>query len=52
LENLIERLEREEFDLVAVGRALLSDSAWSNKIKSGRDRDIVAFEREHMTVLT
>ncbi len=52
LENLIERLEREEFDLVAVGRALLSDYAWSDKIKGGRDSEIVAFEREHMTVLT
>src|SRR5690606_28031601 len=28
LELLIQRMEREEFDLIAVGRALLSDPQW------------------------
>lgn len=28
LDNLVRRLEREEFDLVAVGRAILADPAW------------------------
>lgn len=52
LDNLITRLERDEFDLVAVGRALLADPAWPNKIKEGREAEIIPFEREHMTVLT
>jgi 2,4-dienoyl-CoA reductase-like NADH-dependent reductase (Old Yellow Enzyme family) len=34
--DLIERLEREEFDLIAVGRALLADPEWVNKIRDGR----------------
>jgi 2,4-dienoyl-CoA reductase-like NADH-dependent reductase (Old Yellow Enzyme family) len=47
---LIRRLEREEFDLVAVGRALLSDPAWAQKLKDGREDEIVAFEHKHLTL--
>jgi len=36
LDNLMERLDREEFDLVGVGRALLQDPNWATKIKEGR----------------
>jgi len=36
LDDLYERLEREEFDLVAVGRALLQDPYWAQKVKDGR----------------
>lgn len=28
-------MEKGEFDLIAVGRALLSDAQWANKVKSG-----------------
>jgi 2,4-dienoyl-CoA reductase-like NADH-dependent reductase (Old Yellow Enzyme family) len=35
IDNLIHRLEREEFDLIAVGRALLADPQWVTKIRSG-----------------
>jgi 2,4-dienoyl-CoA reductase-like NADH-dependent reductase (Old Yellow Enzyme family) len=52
IDALITRLENDEFDLVAVGRALLSDPAWGQKIQAGRDDDIIAFQREHMAVLT
>lgn len=48
---LIERMENGEFDLVAVGRALLSDPAWANKIKAGREQEIVEFTREYMQKL-
>ncbi|MBX9956570.1 hypothetical protein H7T43_16865 [Peribacillus simplex] len=34
--DLIERLEHEEFDLIAVGHALLADPDWVNKIRDGR----------------
>jgi 2,4-dienoyl-CoA reductase-like NADH-dependent reductase (Old Yellow Enzyme family) len=52
VDDLIERLETEEFDLVAVGRALLSDPAWANKLRAGKEDEIVAFELKHMGVLT
>lgn len=36
LDETIERLDRGEFDLVAVGRALLQDPEWAVKVKAGR----------------
>ncbi len=35
LDSLIHRMEREEFDLIAVGRAILSDPHWVTKVRSG-----------------
>ena len=35
LDNLVHRMERGEFDLVAVGRALLSDPQWVTKVRAG-----------------
>lgn len=52
IDALIRRLENKEFDLVAVGRALLSDPAWANKVRDGRENEIVDFNAEHMKVLT
>ena len=51
LDALIERLDRGEFDLVAVGRALLGDAAWANKLRDGREDEIVTFAPEHMATL-
>jgi len=50
IDALIRRLEANEFDLVAVGRALLSDAEWSNKVREGREDEIVEFEPQHMQV--
>ncbi|PYC80558.1 12-oxophytodienoate reductase [Streptomyces tateyamensis] len=36
IDNLLDRMEREEFDLVAVGRALLQDPDWALKVLAGR----------------
>jgi 2,4-dienoyl-CoA reductase-like NADH-dependent reductase (Old Yellow Enzyme family) len=52
VDDLIERMEADEFDLVAVGRALLSDPAWPNKLRAGREDEMVAFDPKHMGVLT
>ena len=52
LDDLLRRLDNQEFDLVAVGRALLSDPAWANKIKEGREADIIPFNPQHLTELT
>lgn len=38
LKRLLERMERDEFDLIAVGRALISDPNWVAKIQ-GTDRE-------------
>ncbi|MCY1345478.1 NADH oxidase [compost metagenome] len=45
IEGLLERLNKQEFDLVAVGRALLSDPEWAAKIRDGRQDEILPFSR-------
>ncbi|WP_421728953.1 NADH:flavin oxidoreductase [Brevundimonas sp.] len=52
LDGLIERLERDEFDLVAVGRALLADPHWVEKIRDGRLGDLKDFERSALMSLS
>ena len=52
LDGLLRRLENEEFDLVAVGRALLADPQWVQKIRDGRHDDLQAFERQAMLTLS
>lgn len=36
LDELLRRLERGDFDLVAVGRALIADPDWVHKVRDGR----------------
>ncbi|MFZ3590809.1 NADH:flavin oxidoreductase [Bacillus sp. DJP31] len=52
IDNLIERLEGGEFDLVAVGRALLNDPAWAVKIRDDRTEDLQPFTREALATLS
>lgn len=51
IEGLIERLESGEFDLVAVGRALLSDPEWASKIREGRTSELTPFTPELLSNL-
>ncbi len=44
-------LARGEFDLVAVGRALLGDAAWANKIRAGQLDAIHPFSSEALAQL-
>ena len=49
--NLITRLEREEFDMIAVGRALLQDPTWASKVKGGMIDGFEDFDREKLNTL-
>ncbi|MEY8758999.1 NADH:flavin oxidoreductase [Chryseobacterium tongliaoense] len=51
LTEVIRRLEREDFDLVAVGRALLNDYQWVKKIKEGKIDELSGFAPESLGVL-
>ncbi len=51
IENLLERLERDEFDLVAVGRALIADPQWPTKVQQGHFDDIEPFTAEALATL-
>lgn len=52
LDELLRRLEREEFDLVAVGRALLQDPEWAVKVHHGREAELKDFERSALATLS
>ncbi|MDC1436472.1 NADH:flavin oxidoreductase [Gammaproteobacteria bacterium] len=51
LDNLLTRLDNEEFDLVAVGRALISDPNWGKKIHQGIEDSISVFTPENLKTL-
>jgi len=46
IDGLIERLEAGEFDLAAVGRALIANPDWANKVRDDAFEELVAFEKE------
>lgn len=52
LDNLLDRLERDEFDLVAVGRSLLQDPEWAAKVLDGRLEELAAFDPKAMSTLS
>jgi 2,4-dienoyl-CoA reductase-like NADH-dependent reductase (Old Yellow Enzyme family) len=49
LDELLRRLERGDFDLVAVGRALLQDPHWAEKIREGRNDELSNFDSSALT---
>jgi 2,4-dienoyl-CoA reductase-like NADH-dependent reductase (Old Yellow Enzyme family) len=51
LEGLVKRMEAEEFDLIAVGRAILSDPHWVTKIKTGDSEALQPFDPASMAEL-
>lgn len=51
LDNLYTRMEREEFDLIAVGRALLSDAGWVQKVQSGQTETLRGFNAADLASL-
>ncbi|MFI5823935.1 NADH:flavin oxidoreductase [Streptomyces rishiriensis] len=44
IDDLLDRLERDEFDMVAVGRALLQDPQWAAKVLAGRLDELKPFD--------
>ncbi|MGO4731418.1 NADH:flavin oxidoreductase [Paenibacillus sp. 2KB_22] len=49
--ELMKRFDQQEFDLVAVGRALLGDPAWAAKVREGRISEIQGFTPEVLATL-
>ncbi|MBZ5676523.1 MAG: NADH:flavin oxidoreductase [Acidobacteriia bacterium] len=45
IDELLDRLERGEFDLVAVGRALIANPEWAAKVKTGALETLRPFDR-------
>ncbi|MCE9521609.1 MAG: NADH:flavin oxidoreductase [Alphaproteobacteria bacterium] len=51
LDRLIEMFARGDFDLVAVGRALIVNPAWANLVKAGKFDELKSFSLEALPVL-
>jgi len=51
IDDLLERLERGEFDLIAVGRALIANPDWPVKAKAGALETLRPFDRGLLTSL-
>ncbi|MBL4826372.1 MAG: NADH:flavin oxidoreductase [Spongiibacteraceae bacterium] len=46
IDKLIEKMENNEFDLIAIGRALLSNPDWVNKVRNGQFDQLRPFTQE------
>jgi 2,4-dienoyl-CoA reductase-like NADH-dependent reductase (Old Yellow Enzyme family) len=51
IDGLLDRLERDEFDLVAVGRSLLADPSWAAKVLTGRTAELTPFSPKALQIL-
>lgn len=51
IDELIRRLEANEFDLIAVGRALIANPDWVHKVADNRLADIEPFRKVHLNQL-
>ncbi|MBD0294321.1 MAG: 12-oxophytodienoate reductase, partial [Flavisolibacter sp.] len=50
--ELFRRMDRGDFDLAAVGRSLLADPYWVEKIRDNRSSELKGFTKEALSVLT
>jgi len=51
VKRLSDGVSHSKFDLVAVGRALLADPQWPNKLKAGRISELVSFDAKALDEL-
>ncbi|HBD89729.1 MAG: 12-oxophytodienoate reductase [Rhodobacteraceae bacterium GWE1_64_9] len=51
LDKLVKRMEQDEFDLIAVGRALISDPAWVRHIREGDEDSLKGFDAKDLAEL-
>jgi 2,4-dienoyl-CoA reductase-like NADH-dependent reductase (Old Yellow Enzyme family) len=51
LDKLVKRMEKDEFDLIAVGRALLSDPRWVAKVRDGDSESLKPFNAADLGAL-
>jgi 2,4-dienoyl-CoA reductase-like NADH-dependent reductase (Old Yellow Enzyme family) len=52
LEGLAQRMDRGEFDLIAVGRAILTDPSWAAKVRDGETGKLKGFTPAAFGTLT
>jgi 2,4-dienoyl-CoA reductase-like NADH-dependent reductase (Old Yellow Enzyme family) len=52
LDELLRRMDRGDFDLVGVGRAILADANWTEKVKNHRTQELQGFTKEALGQLS
>ncbi|WP_416484193.1 NADH:flavin oxidoreductase [Streptomyces sp. CL12] len=52
IDDLLDRLEAEEFDMIAVGRALLQDPEWAAKVLAGRTSELAPYDAASIKTLS
>jgi 2,4-dienoyl-CoA reductase-like NADH-dependent reductase (Old Yellow Enzyme family) len=52
LDRVVDGLAHCDFDLIAVGRGMLADAEWSNKVRLGQFADINPLRPHHLKTLT
>lgn len=52
MDELLRRLDRGDFDLVGIARALLQDPLWATKVKAGRTQNLEPFRHEALASLS
>ncbi|KMQ76873.1 NADH:flavin oxidoreductase [Marinobacter subterrani] len=51
IDELVERMNNHEFELIAVGRALLQDPEWLVKVREGRLNEVESFAKKSLAKL-
>lgn len=51
LDELVRRMEKDEFDLIAVGRALITDPNWVNKVRASDFDNMLNFDSASLAQL-
>ncbi len=51
IDELLDRLERDEFDLVAIGRSLIVNPAWPAQVQRGALHELLPFQRDVLAQL-
>jgi 2,4-dienoyl-CoA reductase-like NADH-dependent reductase (Old Yellow Enzyme family) len=52
IDDLLDSLERDEYDMVAVGRALLQDPEWAAKVLAGRTGELASYDAASLKTLS
>jgi 2,4-dienoyl-CoA reductase-like NADH-dependent reductase (Old Yellow Enzyme family) len=51
IDRLLEMMDRGDFDLVAVGRALIANPDWPKVVRSGDTADLQAYNKDLLATL-
>jgi 2,4-dienoyl-CoA reductase-like NADH-dependent reductase (Old Yellow Enzyme family) len=46
IDELLDRLDREEFDLVAIGRSLIVNPSWATMVQRGAIQELLPYQRD------